>query len=130
MRLFRIYNRTPDNQNKESNHSKLIASQSRNSHTLKNMKHELASFTLNSSTAFQVAPAKLGWAAMPVFPVVSTEREIALGWDAMPAFGEAFPARSNADSVVEFVPETRSVSRKTSLLGSFWSAISSRKVHA
>jgi len=94
------------------------------------MKHELASFTLNSSTAFQLAPAKLGWAAMPVFPVVSTEREITLGWDAMPAFGEAFPARSKADSILESAHEIRPASRKTSLLGSFWSAVSSRKIHA
>lgn len=90
------------------------------------MKHELASFTLNSSTAFQVAPAKLGWAAMPVFAAAPADREIALGWDAMPAFGEAFPMRSNADSALELDPEARPVSRKTGLLGSFWSAVSSR----
>ena len=94
------------------------------------MKHELASFTLNSSTAFQVAPAKLGWAAIPVFPAAPADREIALGWDAMPAFGEAFPMRSNAGSAVELASEGRPVSRKTGILGSFWSAVSGRKVHA
>lgn len=94
------------------------------------MKHELASFTLNSSTAFQIAPAKLGWNAMTHFPAATSEREIALGWDAMPAFGETSHGRSNADSILEFAQTTRPASRKSGLLGSFWSAVSSRKVHA
>ncbi|MES2596252.1 MAG: hypothetical protein V4662_12990 [Verrucomicrobiota bacterium] len=92
---------------------------------------ELASLTLNSSTAFQAAPSKLGWNAMPpVFPVATTPREMSLGWDAMPAFGEAEITHCRSEALADFVRETRPVSRKPGLLTSFWSAISQRVSHA
>jgi hypothetical protein len=93
------------------------------------MKTELASFTLNTSTAFQVAPANLGWSAMPAFPAAAPEREIALGWDAMPAFGESFALRSSAANVAALISSAPAADRKSSLLGSFWSAMS-RLAHA
>ncbi len=93
------------------------------------MKTELASFTLNSSTAFQVAPAKLGWDAMPTFPAATQQREVALGWDAMPAFGEAFDTAPRADVMADLILEAAPVSRKSGLLSSFWSAVG-RVAHA
>ncbi|GEP44202.1 hypothetical protein [Brevifollis gellanilyticus] len=93
------------------------------------MKTELASFTLNSSTAFQAAPSKLGWEAMPVFNAPVQEREITFGWDAMPAFGEALEIAPRAAVMAGFIPETQPVSRKSGLLSSFWSAVS-RVAHA
>ena len=93
------------------------------------MNTALASFTLNSSTAFQVSPAKLGWDAMPVFNAPVQEREITLGWGAMPAFGEAVDSTPRANFVTDLICRTAPVSRKSGLLNSFWSAVG-RVAHA
>lgn len=94
------------------------------------MNAELTSITLNSSTAFQIAPAKLGWTAMPLFLATAPEPEMALGWDAMPAFGEAFGSAAKVEVEAEFTRETPPVTRKTGALTSFWSAMGRVVTHA
>ncbi len=88
------------------------------------MKTQITSFTMNTSTSFNITNEKsLGWQAMSAFPVENVEIE--LGWDAMSAFGTAIADHGNAGMVADFIAETRSMRSMSTanMLSNFWSAV-------